>query len=125
MMEPIGRDDLAADVVVAVPLHPNREWQRGYNQALLLAREVARRSGLPLVTKALRRWKDTPAQVGLEGMEARRANVEGVFRAHKSLSDLRVLLVDDVCTTGATLEACALALKEKGAVAVRGLVFAR
>jgi len=125
MIDQLGVAELDADVVVPVPLHPARERQRGYNQALLLAREVARHLGLPLDTKGLRRWKDTPAQVGLEGMETRRANVAGVFRARTSFSGLRVLLVDDVCTTGATLEACALALRKAEAIQVRGLVFAR
>ena len=125
MMERAEAGAPLSGVVVPVPLHPARERRRGYNQAFLLTREVARRLGLPLETKGLTRSEDTPAQVGIEGMEARRANVAGAFRARTSFAGMRVLLVDDVCTTGATLEACALALKATGAIEVRGLVFAR
>ena len=125
MAECLRPRGIAADVVVPVPLHRARERQRGYNQALLLARGVADALALPLEVGALVRLVDTPAQVGLEGMEARRGNVAGAFRARTAFSGWRVLLVDDVCTTGATLEACALALEAAQASEVWGLVFAR
>jgi len=125
MAQHIGDTTTIADVVVPVPLHPKRERSRGYNQALLLARGIAASLSLPLETRSLRRLKDTPAQARLDHIETRRANISGAFQARDVLEGRRVLLVDDVCTTGATLEACALALAEAGAAEVWGLVFAR
>ena len=125
MVEAFNANGHSADVVIPVPLHRARERHRGYNQALLLARQAADCLDLPMEASGLSRLRDTPSQVGLEGIEARRANVAGAFQARNSLSGRRVLLVDDVCTAGATLEACALALKAVGATKVRGLVFAR
>jgi len=125
MVEALPPRDRSVDLVVPVPLHGSRERRRGYNQALLLAREVAAILGLPLEAGGLSRLRDTPSQVGLEGIEARRANVAGAFGARILFEERRVLLVDDVCTAGATLEACALALKAAAAIEVRGLVFAR
>lgn len=125
MVEHCGQIASLADVVVPVPLHAKRERSRGYNQALLLARGVSAGLGLPLETHCLRRLKDTPAQARLDHIETRRVNISSAFQADDALAGKRVLLVDDVCTTGATLEACALALADVGALEVRGLVFAR
>lgn len=116
---------LGVDVVVPVPLHPQRLERRGYNQAALLAAVLARGVGLPLLERALVRVRNTRPQMSL-GREARRANVAGAFRAvDGAVEGQRVLLVDDVCTTGATLEACADALREAGAAEVRALTLAR
>lgn len=113
------------EAVVPVPLHWRRRWQRGFNQAALLARAVARRYGLP-VTHALRRARATAVQAGLS-RSARRANVTGAFKVRRGaqLDGKRVLLVDDVMTTGATARACALALKQVGARYVAALTLAR
>lgn len=106
---------LSFDAVVPVPLHRSRERERGYNQAALLARELGPHLGLPIREGILVRTRDTPAQVGLSA-EEREANVLGAFRCQNgSPAGSRVLLVDDVCTTGATLEAAAVALREGGA----------
>jgi ComF family protein len=119
-----------ADVVVPVPLHASRERERGYNQATLLARETvrsleARQVPTALGERMLERRRATPPQVGLDGAQ-RRENVKGAFRAASdAVFGRRVLLIDDVCTTGATLEACAVALRESGARGVRALTFAR
>lgn len=115
------------DAVTPVPLHWTRQWSRGFNQSELLAREIARRSGLPLLG-GLRRVRSTPAQAGLSNT-ARRRNVAAAFRCsggvRKRLEGQRILLVDDVMTTGATAAACALALKRAGASRVAALTVAR
>ena len=112
-------------VVVPVPLHPRRERERGYNQSLLLAREVARRRGLPLRADLLRRVRHTPPQVSLEGHEERRENLRGAFRCDVRVIGLRAVVVDDVATTGSTIRECAAALRRAGAEAVWGLAVAR
>ena len=115
---------LAADLIVPVPLHRRRERERGYNQAALLAYELSRRTGLPVVP-ALRRTKDTPPQVAMVGPEKRRANIEDAFECVADVRDRRVLLIDDVVTTGSTMGACAAPLKAAGTSKVWGLAFAR
>jgi len=113
------------DVIVPVPLHRQRERERGYNQAALLARRLAQRTGLPLAEHALRRTRQTPPQVGLSAPE-RWANVAGAFACGSpDLSTRHPLLVDDVCTTGATLSACARALRAGGAETVWAVTLAR
>jgi ComF family protein len=113
------------DVVVPVPLHPTRLRDRGYNQAALLAREMAHRVGLVVDERALIRRRATAPQVELNAQQ-RSENVRRAFRCSgNSLAGKRTLLVDDVCTTGATLEACAMALYEGGARGVRALTLAR
>ena len=122
----IVESGLSVDVLVPVPLHPRRERIRGYNQSLLLARETGKVVGLPVEEKALRRLRPTPSQARSASQEERRANVEGAFAAETALvRDRKVLVIDDVCTTGATLEACAIALKQAGATSVWGLSLAR
>jgi ComF family protein len=115
--------DRQFDLVTAVPLHWRRRWQRGYNQAELLGRAIARARGIPSA-KVLRRATATRAQAGLSNAQ-RRENVAGAFRAQRRVAGLRVLIVDDVMTTGATLGACARALKKAGAKSVSVLSLAR
>jgi ComF family protein len=110
--------DLEMDVVVPVPLHRNRQRQRGYNQAALLARELGSYLKLPVVEGAMVRSKPTVPQVDL-GVVARRANVQDAFECRgNGLAGMRVLLVDDVCTSGATLESACLALRGAGVSSV-------
>jgi len=117
--------DREFDVVIPMPLHWKRRWQRGFNQSALLAREVARRFDVP-VSKVVRRRRATPPQAGLSHAK-RRANVRGAFRMKRGtrLDGLRVLLIDDVLTTGATAAACARELKRAGAAHVTVLALAR
>jgi ComF family protein len=116
---------LAGAVVVPVPLHEVRLAERGFNQSALLARRVSRRLGAPL-RPALVRIRDTPQQTALDGA-ARIANVAGAFRGRQphSVQGCAVLLIDDVCTTGATLAECARAMREAGARSVACAVVAR
>ncbi|GAC1654350.1 MAG: ComF family protein [Candidatus Dormibacteraceae bacterium] len=124
MAERLATEGLPAELVTWVPLHRRRQRRRGYNQSELLAREVARLLGLP-VAVGLRRARDTPPQVGLDGSR-RRANVAGAFEWRgQDLGRSSVLLIDDVATTGATLDACAAVLKASGARRVLGFTVAR
>jgi ComF family protein len=113
------------DAVVPVPLHWRKKWARGFNQAELLARHIAKRRGIPLVN-ALRRRRPTGVQAGL-AIAGRRRNVEGAFAARKAadVKGKRILLIDDVMTTGATAGACASALKRAGATSVSLATLAR
>lgn len=111
------------DLIVPMPLHWRRRWQRRFNQSELLAREIARRWGAP-VRNVVRRKRPTRPQAGLTRAK-RRANVRGAFDVKTSLQGLRVLLVDDVLTTGASASACARALKRAGAAHVTLLALAR
>ena len=114
-----------ADLAAPVPLHPRRERERGYNQAELLAREVCGETGLALESTALRRTKDAPPQVSMRGHDQRRRAVRDAFSCDSDLSGRRVLLIDDVVTSGSTMSACASALKAAGARSVWGLSLAR
>jgi ComF family protein len=111
------------DLIVPMPLHWLRRWQRRYNQAGLLAREISRRWNVP-VKNAAKRRRATAPQAGLTNSK-RRLNVSGAFSAKGRLDGLHVLLVDDVLTTGATAAACARALKRAGARRVTVLALAR
>ena len=119
-------EELPVDLVVPVPLFGRRQRLRGYNQSALLARELARLDGLPLAERSLSRRRDTPPQARSVDAEARRRNVAGAFAADgRRVDGRRVLLIDDVMTTGATLDACAQALRQGGAASVWALTFAR
>ncbi|MCU1336927.1 MAG: phosphoribosyltransferase [Bryobacterales bacterium] len=113
------------DVIVPMPLHWFKQWQRGFNQADLLAREIGKKWHVP-VRNVIRRRRATSPQAGLTNAK-RRANVRGAFRVRpgRPLQGMRVLLVDDVVTTGATASACARVLKRAGAAHVSLLALAR
>ena len=113
------------DAVVPVPLHWRRQWRRGFNQAELLARDIGGRRGIPLL-KALRRARPTVTQAGLSNT-GRRRNVAAAFRVRRAraVSGKRILLIDDVMTTGSTAAACAQVLKRAGAARVALLTVAR
>jgi competence protein ComFC len=123
-LEPL-RHVLHGSVVVPVPLHASRLAARGFNQSMLLAQRVARGLRAPLWPMALRRLRDTPRQAALD-RQARVTNVASAFAARRPerIGGRRVLLIDDVRTTGATLEACELVLRAAGAVDVRWAVVA-
>jgi competence protein ComFC len=112
------RAEWQPDVLVPVPIHWTRRLERGFNQSELLALEVSRRCNLPRLA-ALKRIRPTPRQTGLSG-DVRRENLRGAFAAVPDVpvAGLRVVLLDDVRTTGATLEECAAALRTAGAAAV-------
>ncbi|MBI4460091.1 MAG: ComF family protein [Acidobacteria bacterium] len=114
------------DLILPVPLHRRRQRQRGFNQAELLASRLSKTLRVPLGTKDCVRIRDTRPQTGLRAAE-RRKNVAGAFHVPRpeSVSSLRVLLVDDVLTTGATVNACAQALGEAGARGVWVATLAR
>lgn len=120
---------MQADYMLPVPLHTERQKERGYNHAALLAQVCSKRTGIPLDDTLLVRHRSTQSQVGL-AVQERRQNVDGAFMgrsqgATKAVAGRRIVIIDDVCTTGATLEACAAPLFAMGAREVWGLVLAR
>lgn len=124
-----GREILAeADALVPVPLHWRRRWARRFNQSAVLAAAVSATSGVPIVANVLKRVKATAQQVGLSRTN-RAANVQGAFRvppeSKAAIIDRRLVLVDDVLTSGSTAEGCARVLLRAGAANVDVLVFAR
>jgi ComF family protein len=114
------------DKIVPVPLHRNRLRSRGYNQAALLAKEISAHVGIPVNWDDLKRVKNTVSQVHLSA-SARRENLKNAFDVSResAFEGAKVLLIDDVVTTGATMNACARALKRAGAVRVDGWSVAR
>ena len=128
-MAAAGSELLAdADLITPVPLHYFRLIRRGFNQSGWLAASLSRTSGVRLSVDALKRVRSTPIQGNLSA-DARRRNVQGAFRVRgsrmKLVKDKRVVLVDDVLTTGATAEACARTLKRAGAACVDVITLAR
>ncbi|MGA8075829.1 MAG: ComF family protein [Xanthobacteraceae bacterium] len=128
-MNGAGRELLAdADALVPVPLHWRRLWARRFNQSAMLAAAVSAESGVPVVAGALKRIKPTLQQVGLSRSE-RAANIQGAFRvppeSRGTIAGRRLVLIDDVLTSGATVNGCARALLRAGAANVDVLIFAR
>lgn len=122
----LGGRGAGADLIVPVPLSGLRGRTRGYNQAQTLARGLSGELGVPLARRALERRRHTSPQARSADAETRRRNVEGAFGAReRAVAGRRVLLIDDVTTTGATLSACATALKAAGAPWVGAVAFAR
>jgi len=124
-----GRELLAeADALIPVPLHWRRLWGRRFNQSAMLAAAISAETGVPVIDAALKRVKATVQQVGLSRTE-RAANVQGAFKVPSdgkaAVAGRRVILVDDVLTSGATVEGCARSLLRAGAANVDVLVFAR
>lgn len=124
-----GADALeGADALIPIPLHAHRLRKRRFNQSFLLARALSQSSGLPVEPHMLARTRSTPSQGGLSA-KARRRNVAGAFTVRESAKPFvrgrRFVLVDDVHTTGATLQACARVLKRAGAEDVTAITLAR
>ena len=129
-LERSGRPLLAeAELIVPVPLHRWRLWRRRYNQAALLADALSRRAGVPADPLVLARVRATRSQGEMPSAKARRRNVRGAFKVRAGRESIvagrTILLVDDVFTTGATLDSCARALKRAGAARVLALTLAR
>jgi ComF family protein len=117
--------DFPADaMLIPVPLGTDRKQARGFNQAEILARGLGSRWRRPLMVDGLRRGRETRSQVGLNAQD-RQSNVAGAFVASAKVKGRSVILVDDVCTTGATLSACAEALLQNGAAQVWAYTLAR
>jgi ComF family protein len=113
-------------ILVPVPLHRRRLWNRGFNQSAIVAREIGHRTGIPVTVDALRRTRSTPPLKGM-GMRQRRRTVAGAFRAldPSRVRGRTVILIDDVMTTGSTANACARVLKRAGAERVDLISWAR
>ena len=126
MQEYLTANPVPGGVLVPVPLHKKRLRERGYNQSGLLAQELGKLTNLPVVDDCLIRQRHTPPQVRTSTVEERWHNIATAFTCRdRRLQGKQVLLIDDVSTSGATLDACAAALKASGATSVWGLVMAR
>jgi competence protein ComFC len=117
---------LGLDAIIPVPLHPKREKRRGFNQAQVIAKELANLQKVKLLEGVLVKTKNVPPQTFLQ-LKEREKNVRGAFRVVKKeeIKDRVVLLVDDVYTTGSTVRECSLILKEAGAKEVKALTIAQ
>jgi ComF family protein len=117
---------ITGELLVPVPLHSRRLRERGYNQSSLIARELSKLTLLPVIEDCLTRVKNNPPQARTTSADQRQMNVADAFACtDQRLHGKRAILIDDVCTSGATLEACATALKSAGASSVWGLTLAR
>ena len=114
-----------ADIIAPVPLHPSRERERGYNQSELLARQVSSSTEIPMDPELLARLRNTPPQVTMTSPEERRQNVVGAFECVGDAQGKRVLLIDDVVTSGATVAECSAQLRKAGAATIWVLSLAR
>lgn len=126
MWDYLEKTPVQADLLIPVPLHAKRLRERGYNQSELLAIELGKLTSLPVLTNRLMRRKYALPQARTKSVEERRANLADAFVCRSGcLEGRRVLLIDDVCTSASTLDACAAALKVGGATSVWGFVLAR
>jgi ComF family protein len=117
---------LTADILLPVPVHANRLKRRGYNQSELLAGKISPIISVPVRGDLVRRVRDNKPQARTTCAEERRSNMENAFTCFSGeVSGKDIMIIDDVCTSGATLEACAAALKLKGANTVSGFTLAR
>jgi ComF family protein len=122
----LSASPIPVQVLVPVPLHKKRLRERGYNQSELLARELGKLNGLPVATNRLTRQQYALPQARTTSVKERRDNVASAFVClNDSIQDRQILLIDDVTTSGATLDGCAAALKAAGASSVWGLTVAR
>ena len=122
----LAANPVPGEALVPVPLHHRRLRERGYNQSGLLARELGKFTNLPVVDDCLIRQRQTPPQTRTATVDERRSNVANAFTCRdQRLQNKPILLIDDVSTSGATINACAAALKATGATSVWGLVLAR
>ena len=122
----LAKNPMPGEVLVPVPLHPKRLKQRGYNQSSLLVGGLGKLANLPVVDDCLIRVRHTPPQAKTLTAAERSLNVESAFSClNQNLREKKVLLIDDVSTSGTTLDACAQALKAAGATSVWGLTLAR
>lgn len=113
-----------ADCLVAVPMSKKDLLRRGFNHSLLLAYVISKKTGIPLVTNGLMKVRETPPQVGLSAGERQR-NLSRAFAVRRNLENLHLILVDDVITTGATVNECSRALREAGVRHITVLALAR
>lgn len=126
LSEYLVANPVPGDALVPVPLHRKRLKERGYNQSDLIARELSKITKLPVMNDCLVRQRQTPPQARTATVDERRSNVVGAFACRdERMKGKSVILIDDVCTSGATLNACAATLKTHGAGAVWGLTLAR
>jgi competence protein ComFC len=122
----IIQNTIPGETLVPVPLHHKRLRERGYNQSALIARQISKLLDMPVINDCLIRQRYTPSQATSTSIAQRQSNVSHAFSIrHDGLSDKKVILIDDVATSGATLNACAAALKAAGVASVWGLVLAR
>ncbi|MBN9125842.1 MAG: ComF family protein [Nitrosospira sp.] len=112
------------DFIVPMPLHPVRLRERGFNQAMEIARSVSRQCGVALLPEACKRVKDMPSQAGLPWKE-REKNIRNAFICEANLAGKRIAILDDVMTTGATLNELAKAIRQRGASEITGWIIAR
>lgn len=126
LAEYLSEHDLSFDIIIPVPIHRRRLRERGYNQTALLARRLSRMARIPVMEGALIRTRHTPSQAKSDSVEQRRENIRDAFSCVSwNVSDKHILLIDDVCTSGATLNSCAASLKSAGAASVWGLTLAK
>lgn len=122
--ELLNREIEIPDALLAVPLHRNRKRERGFNQSQLLAEQLARRINLPLLDRAVIRGRDTSEQSGLKAVQRRR-NLKGAFDVVDNVRDAHIAIIDDVMTTGTTLNELATVLLANGTTRVDAWVLAR
>lgn len=123
VLAPRLADQPLPELIVPMPLHPARLRQRGFNQALEIARRLGRQFDLPIM-HACRRQRDTPPQAGLD-LQTRRRNLRGAFLCTEALEGKRIALLDDVMTTGSSLDEMAQAARRAGAQHITAWVIAR